>query len=385
VKTITSQTPKFRRAVRTLRAILPQDWMARIDPETIAYGLLERMWHATAASAPRGDIGRMSDDLIAEAVGWFDDPQVIVGWFIDNRWIDRHPVHRLVVHGWAEHAPNHVKANVSRHHGGFVDGAGRFAGSSDSDATAEPDTVPVTQADAGPTATPGERTDRSAGEPPLGASYSGAGEPPIGTVPPNHSKPNQSSPVQTSPVQTGRRCASDSRDILPAGACEPDTDRTGSAEPDRDNSRDTVAGAGHPASNRTPNATPNATTAPARMPTASHTPAAGERSVDPATLDRARIIRACKSLQTAFADCNIAIDRNFVWRVCWTAAAITKIRGEDMGLVRDWIAGIRSGTIKRPQIYIETGLAKQASVIGLDHFRWSQTIPKIPDSVQPVG
>lgn len=108
---------KFKKLVRLLRNALPTSMP--IDVETIATGILERLWHTTATDAFRGDIGRLSNDEIAESVGWFGDADMIVSMLIESRWIDPHDKCRLVVHDWAEHAPNWVKGNA-KNHGGFI-------------------------------------------------------------------------------------------------------------------------------------------------------------------------------------------------------------------------------------------------------------------------
>ena len=78
-------------------------------PIYAAVGLLESLWHATARYAVLGDIGRLPDEEIAEAVGW--DPSTaerLVQAILDARWLERHtdPNVRLLIHDWAEHADN---------------------------------------------------------------------------------------------------------------------------------------------------------------------------------------------------------------------------------------------------------------------------------------
>jgi hypothetical protein len=77
-----------------------------------AVGILETLWHFTAKFAPQGDIGKYSDAAIAKAVGWqrptgtkgvtpecrLSDALVSAGW------LDRHPLYRLIVHDWEDHA-----------------------------------------------------------------------------------------------------------------------------------------------------------------------------------------------------------------------------------------------------------------------------------------
>lgn len=87
--------------------------------ETIAVGLLERIWHVTMASAPRGDIGRLDDETIAEMVGWYGDAADLIELLTDTGWLDISDEFRLIVHDWHEHAPGFLRKNIDRK-GGFL-------------------------------------------------------------------------------------------------------------------------------------------------------------------------------------------------------------------------------------------------------------------------
>lgn len=113
------QKSKFRSLVRRLRIALGA---IPLDAETVAIGILERLWHTTANDAIRGDIGRLTNEDIAEAVGWHGDADLLVQMLVDCRWLDAHDEYRLVVHQWHEHAPKYVKGNVTKV-GGFVNSA----------------------------------------------------------------------------------------------------------------------------------------------------------------------------------------------------------------------------------------------------------------------
>lgn len=112
----TPQGGKFRRLVRRLRPLLAD---CPVAIETIAVGLLERLWHATQVSAIRGDIGKFDNEEIAEMVGWHGDADALVNILADERWLDRCAVNRFLVHDWQDHAPRHVKGNVAKL-GGFL-------------------------------------------------------------------------------------------------------------------------------------------------------------------------------------------------------------------------------------------------------------------------
>lgn len=105
------QKAKYRSLVRRLRDELPS---MPVCIDTIAVGLLERLWHCAATDAIRGDIGRLTNDEIAEAIGWHQDAATIIKILLDTRWLDRHEQYRLIVHDWHDHAPAYVRGNAAK-------------------------------------------------------------------------------------------------------------------------------------------------------------------------------------------------------------------------------------------------------------------------------
>lgn len=111
----TTQTGKFRRLVRKLRPMLAE---MPVSVELVATGILERIWHIGISDAFRGDIGKLDNEEIAEMVGWHGDADAFVDLLVEEKWLDRHPTHRLLIHDWHEHAPKYVKGNAAKS-GGF--------------------------------------------------------------------------------------------------------------------------------------------------------------------------------------------------------------------------------------------------------------------------
>lgn len=107
----TESKAKFRRLVRRLRPLFSD---VLVDVETIAVGILERLWNATTRDAPQGDIGRLDDDMIAESVGWHGSPDDLIEILVESKWLDRCEVHRLVIHDWPDHAPDFIRGNLKR-------------------------------------------------------------------------------------------------------------------------------------------------------------------------------------------------------------------------------------------------------------------------------
>jgi len=83
-------------------------------------GLLEMLWIATAKNCPCGDIGKFTNDEIALLVDWDGCPDVLVEALVECKWVDLCGENRLVIHDWADHCPNYVKGNLSKHNREFI-------------------------------------------------------------------------------------------------------------------------------------------------------------------------------------------------------------------------------------------------------------------------
>lgn len=88
-----------------------------------AVGLLELLWHLATKEAPAGNIGKLSDDDIAMAVGWDGDPPALCDALVEAGWLDRHEGYRLIVHDWSQHCEDSVHAKLARAKCLFVDGS----------------------------------------------------------------------------------------------------------------------------------------------------------------------------------------------------------------------------------------------------------------------
>jgi hypothetical protein len=87
----------------------------RLDlPLWQAVGLLECLWHLTAREAPRGDIGKLSDEDIALALDYRGDESVMIEALVQSGWLDRHPTERLSVHDWADHSDDATNMRLAR-------------------------------------------------------------------------------------------------------------------------------------------------------------------------------------------------------------------------------------------------------------------------------
>lgn len=85
-----------------------------------AVGVLEHLWYFTATQAPRGDVGRWTDEEIAAGIDWRGSPSDLVAALVSTRWLDACPGHRLLVHDWSEHCDQTVKRCPQVQKSGFA-------------------------------------------------------------------------------------------------------------------------------------------------------------------------------------------------------------------------------------------------------------------------
>ncbi|MCA9280214.1 MAG: hypothetical protein H6815_00290 [Phycisphaeraceae bacterium] len=85
-----------------------------------AVGVLECLYHWTHRYAVRGDIGRYSNEEIAEGVYWTDDAEKLVRALVDCGLVDECDTNRLVIHDWEEHADDYTKKKVKKLPEGFA-------------------------------------------------------------------------------------------------------------------------------------------------------------------------------------------------------------------------------------------------------------------------
>jgi hypothetical protein len=95
--------PKFAQ----LKVILGQ-------PKGPVAGWLEMMWHFTGRFTPQGNIGKYTDTAIEAWVEWNGEPGALIAALVKSGWIDHDPVHRLLVHDWAQHADKATKNALMR-------------------------------------------------------------------------------------------------------------------------------------------------------------------------------------------------------------------------------------------------------------------------------
>lgn len=80
---------KFKRLQRRLRL-----------SKVLTVGLLELLWHATFQNAPDGDIGRLSNQEIANQCDYEDDADELVVALVQCEWLMECKTRRLIVVDW---------------------------------------------------------------------------------------------------------------------------------------------------------------------------------------------------------------------------------------------------------------------------------------------
>jgi hypothetical protein len=105
----------------------------------MAVGIMESLWHWTAKYAPAGDIGKHSDEDIADGIGYRGDKSRLVATLADCGWLDRCERHRLIVHDWHQHADDAVKKSAERNRVCLISQAIRSVGTSPDSVATSPD------------------------------------------------------------------------------------------------------------------------------------------------------------------------------------------------------------------------------------------------------
>lgn len=81
-----------------------------------AWGILDRLMGLTQQYAERGGVGGVfTDEQLAKRLDWTgegESPELLVNALVGAGFLDLHPVHRYVIHDWADHAPDYTKKKV---------------------------------------------------------------------------------------------------------------------------------------------------------------------------------------------------------------------------------------------------------------------------------
>jgi hypothetical protein len=93
----TPNSGKFRRLVHYLR---PRLSSSSIAAETMAVGLLERVYHVAATETTGGEVGLLDDVVFAEMVGWLNEPGWLIAALLEADILTDDPACRYRVTDW---------------------------------------------------------------------------------------------------------------------------------------------------------------------------------------------------------------------------------------------------------------------------------------------
>jgi len=89
-------------------------------PKYKVIGILDGLWYLTSLSAQDGAIGKFSDEEIAAWLEYDGDPGELIDHLVSRKFLDRCPVHRLIVHDWPQHCPKYIEGILKRHNKPFA-------------------------------------------------------------------------------------------------------------------------------------------------------------------------------------------------------------------------------------------------------------------------
>lgn len=92
-------------------------------PQFAADGVFDRLIRVTSKYAPRGDIGKWSNEQIAAALDWREDPTKLINALIDSGLVDMLESGLVVVHDWPDHCEDSVHNQLARKVQVFADGS----------------------------------------------------------------------------------------------------------------------------------------------------------------------------------------------------------------------------------------------------------------------
>jgi hypothetical protein len=79
-----------------------------------AVGILESIWLLCCDCCDEGNIGKFTDDEIADYLEWDGKPSELVCGLAESGWTDTDDTGRPVVHDWLEHCPEYIKERVRK-------------------------------------------------------------------------------------------------------------------------------------------------------------------------------------------------------------------------------------------------------------------------------
>lgn len=79
------------------------------------------LWHFAAEFALDGDLGKFSEEVIAQALSYDDPSTVLINALVESRWLDRCRCHGLRIHDWPDHADQTVQRVLAKRNQRFLE------------------------------------------------------------------------------------------------------------------------------------------------------------------------------------------------------------------------------------------------------------------------
>lgn len=77
-------------------------------------GVLESIWQLCMECCDEGNIGKFTDEEIAEHIEWHGSAQKLIDALTESGWFDKCETERLVVHDWWAHCPDFIRNRVQK-------------------------------------------------------------------------------------------------------------------------------------------------------------------------------------------------------------------------------------------------------------------------------
>lgn len=92
-------------------------------PLYAAVGLLDAVWSFAISHAPKGDIGRFTDEEIAVWADYSGDEHAMIEALHLAGFLDAHEELRYIIHDWPDHCPTFIHQRLARAKTFFADGS----------------------------------------------------------------------------------------------------------------------------------------------------------------------------------------------------------------------------------------------------------------------
>lgn len=83
-------------------------------PLYCAMGVLESLWQLCMECCDEGNIGKFSNEEIADHIEWEGDADLLISALTESGWLDTCSDERLIVHDWFAHCPEFIRKRIEK-------------------------------------------------------------------------------------------------------------------------------------------------------------------------------------------------------------------------------------------------------------------------------